>query len=667
MARGGRETGPAPDARAAVPVTELYHWCATVSALLVLQLIFDVSQHRFRSVPHPSEWCGLLLLLYAAAAGCAVRFARAAPPWAAWLLALGSFAMTCQLSWHWASHAALLKNGFLPEPLVRDWTALPQGLGAAAPPFPPYGYRLAFGSSGLDFLDTATFLATLFVHCVQSSFLCRLGVRVTAVAGVLQWIALACWPLVFPTAYPSWACRVVATGIWTAHLIRASHVWGAERARQARLVDALHRAVAESRKALKDGQSADSVLNHMLKNTLADASGCLEVFRQQDAADQDPSLLRQASDILFRGTWCCKMREALLRMVAGGYETVACAVDSERFVGELVRGRNVAHDCLSHTVVMDEMACRVILDNAVTNALRHGCPDDPQVRLTVEASEVDEGGHAPGPRVHPPSLVDPSHAMARPIKTRFVVTNRANPRRSVVAHWSTRQPRPSLPPTPSPATLSDGLGLQHIKMVADACSMAGELWQQGEEVFFELSFVAAAACSTVPPNVPALPPPVVLPPGVNVLGLDDSAVARRSLEAHLGRAVPDGTVRVYGADLAEVDAFKRAALAEGDILILDEHVHLPGTELRGSEIVKELMSAGYEGFACIRSGASEEADKALSRDSGAHWHVGKEELMRVMIAQLQVEYVRFLSNRVRHEVEPTSPVTIADSVELLPC
>ena len=93
-----------------------------------------------------------------------------------------------------------------------------------------------------------------------------------------------------------------------------------------------------------------------------------------------------------------------------------------------------------------------------------------------------------------------------------------------------------------------------------------------------------------------------------------------------------------------MDNFKAAALGSGDIIIVDQHLNVAGKELLGTDIIAELIEAGYAGFASIRSGDSAEADQALSRAAGAHWHVGKEVRLRDMVYQLQVQYSRFLQS-----------------------
>ena len=88
--------------------------------------------------------------------------------------------------------------------------------------------------------------------------------------------------------------------------------------------------------------------------------------------------------------------------------------------------------------------------------------------------------------------------------------------------------------------------------------------------------------------------------------------------------------------------FKAAALHGGDIIIVDQNVDISGTEMLGTDIIAELICAGYAGFACIRSGDSTEEDQKLSRAAGAHWHVGKEVPLRELVSQLQEQYGIFL-------------------------
>ena len=650
----------------AICIRELYHWCATVSVLLMLQFVSDSLQHRFRRVPQPSEWSVVLLLLYAVASALILRYKTKSRPYAAYILAFGSFLMTCQLTWHWDSHVAQFKSSILGGRPLQDNHGDASALG-----YPLYG--VIFGSSVADFLDAAACLFVLFQNCVQSTFLCRVGTWSTAIVSVLQWIVIVCWPFLSSHSHSAWFCRIAAMGLWTAHLIRSSYVWESEIQQQSKYIDTLRQAAAQSQQDLNDGQDADSVLNHVLKNIMADAMGCIELFLKRGKNRADPAFLSKASDILFRGMWWCKLREAILQMVAGRYEGKQEIVDVQDLTQDLVRGREVTTECPSRMLHLDSMACNVVLDNALTNASRHGFPEDPQVdlRVVVVKRSHDEGTSAvDAPQIDGEDF-NPMCALhdtvgdtdtSTPVEVRFVVKNRAKPDRPLPKPWSSESPPEALPNDHSRPALSDGLGLQHIRRVANACGMKARLWQEDEDVLFELrvSTTSGARPPAVRSATPAPQGPCPFRDGVHILGLDDSDIARQNLEMKLTKMIPNATVAMFGKDQADVEEFKQAALEKGDILILDEHVDLPGAELHGSVILKELRAGGYRGFACIRSGDSTEADKARSLQSGAQWHVGKEVWMRDLIDQLRAEYRKF-KEKEQWEIQPHEDLVMSRS------
>ena len=319
----------------------------------------------------------------------------------------------------------------------------------------------------------------------------------------------------------------------------------------------------------------------------------------------------------------------MLRLVAGRYETELVPTNLQGFTQDLIRGRDMEHDCPQGTVELDPMVCNVVLDNAVTNAKRHGCARDPWVKLTVKVTPED------GEHLDTDALVE-----AR-VRVRFLVSNRAYPQRPAIqTRWSSQSEgcRNSVASRKDP--LHPTLGLRYIGLAARASGMTAEVWQEDDEVFFVLCFSSVATpaeATDVAAGQAARP----FPPGLTILGLDDSDIARFTLETNLQNVVPNGTVLMYGKDLDKVEEFKRTALESGDILILDENVDLPGADLHGSVTLKELIQKGYDEFACIRSGNSDPSAEALSFQSGAHWHVGKEVPMHQMIRDLQTQYTKF--------------------------
>ena len=145
-------------------------------------------------------------------------------------------------------------------------------------------------------------------------------------------------------------------------------------------------------------QRADNVLNHILKNRMADASGCIDLFQSGGSE----ALLVQAQDILFRAMWWCKLRQAMLSIVSGEYQSEDCAVDTYAFANDLVRGHlHVLFEASHRTVMMDVLIWNVLLDNALSNAVRHGSQNSPNVTLRIEFEGEEEEEIDVSARVRP--------------------------------------------------------------------------------------------------------------------------------------------------------------------------------------------------------------------------------------------------------------------------
>ena len=70
-----------------------------------------------------------------------------------------------------------------------------------------------------------------------------------------------------------------------------------------------------SSRAMETSEKADSMLNHTLKNTMADAVGLIDLYRQ-DPSDNSMHLLSQALSRLQMGMQWCKQRLLLIRVTA---------------------------------------------------------------------------------------------------------------------------------------------------------------------------------------------------------------------------------------------------------------------------------------------------------------------------------------------------------------
>jgi len=126
--------------------------------------------------------------------------------------------------------------------------------------------------------------------------------------------------------------------------------------------------------------TADGILNHMLKNTLADAAGCIELFL---AGASPPEVLTDSVHCLRRGMKACKQRQVYLKLVAEEYVPVENAVNLREVGEQLLAGRAVRGEFLDLTVLLDSALLTLVLDNALSNAMKHGDPANPDVTALV--------------------------------------------------------------------------------------------------------------------------------------------------------------------------------------------------------------------------------------------------------------------------------------------
>ena len=360
---------------------------------------------------------------------------------------------------------------------------------------------------------------------------------------------------------------------------------------------------------------ADSVLHHVLKNVRVDRFNSIELFLEEGA---ERAVLSEAQALLFRGMWWCRMREAMLRIVSGSYKPALKEVSLAEFARALGKGRpKVACAGPDTQVLLDPLVCAIVLDNAVSNAIRHGRPGDPGVQLRVVLLE--------------------DHSAVQ-----FVVSNRANSGRPKLQRWTSesRPPAPADPPSGQPTPLSDGLGLSHIYAAAKVIGMAVELWQDDDTVFFRATLPAGVVASRGSDRAADAAETVAFPRGLRIACLDDSGIARRSLRTVLGARFPESVVSAFGSTADEVEAFKAALLDEGcDIAVFHQNLDFPGAPMVGTSVLEDVLSRGYDGLACMRSGNVSEEDQQLYFRSGAHCVFDKELPLRDLALQLAREYL----------------------------
>eukprot|EP00667_Euglena_gracilis_P004881 EG_transcript_4907 len=373
-------------------------------------------------------------------------------------------------------------------------------------------------------------------------------------------------------------------------------------------------------------EQADSMLNHMLKNIMADAHGSVTLFLQEEGTSA-PEHLQRAQQCLDKGMRWCKKRHTMLQVVRGDYAPTLIAVDLPSFAQVIVEGRDVRVTAAPLTAHLDVVLCEIVLDNAIANAVRHGHPLDPQVSLDVSGSLEEDGSQW----------------------VRFQLRNRSNPVRRPITSELVARARSGdlLPDGTTGPVLSDRLGLRHIFMAADANDMRVTLEQDGDTVCFtallQTTFTAMEGRPRTPSSICAeVADGLEFPEGLRVLCIDDSSIAQRLLVHNLRTHAPGTGVDVMGSSPEDVEHFVEMALQRrADVLIIDQNLVYSQVTVLGTDIVRRLLAAGFAGFIAIRSASDDAADRLLYAQSGAHCVLGKDVNGADMVARLKRAYWQF--------------------------
>ena len=391
-------------------------------------------------------------------------------------------------------------------------------------------------------------------------------------------------------------------------------------------------------------RQADSILNHTLKNTMADAAGQVELFLEGGrCSTEEAQPLQLCVASLYRGMRACRHRQAYVQMASNTYALSLQPVRLAQFVGRLAAGRHmqvevcparparapasssasIAAPALAPAcpVSLDPTLCGLVLDNAISNAFRHGATPDPAVRLTVTQREIE------GPR----------------LRLSFVVSNRADPSKPVITprfvtgvldgtnrNWV--QPH---------SAMSDGIGLKHAFAAADLHGMEVSLTQNGALVQFTAQVTVSVADGVEVREEPRRTIDLdVFPPDLHVCIIDDSAASRRMLEHHVLSRLTQN-VHVFGEKADDVAQFVDKTVTLGDIAILDQNLEFGAKDnVTGTDIIAQLLHKKFKGLICVRSGNAADEDIALYRGSGAHCVFGKDVSVREMVEDLKVAYVQ---------------------------
>ena len=364
---------------------------------------------------------------------------------------------------------------------------------------------------------------------------------------------------------------------------------------------------------------ADSILNHSLKNRMADAAGEVEIFlsKYRGPGEQTASLW-QCVRSLRRGMEMCQHRHALLKLAAGKYTPRFTAVDVHEVGNALALGRDLLNkNFVRMWAQFDVVVCGMILENALSNAFKHGCPRNPDVSFTIA--------------VRGESL-DPDR-----VPLEFSVTNRAHPDRPKITDEFIDKLIQGAPDADRHLPLlSDRIGLSHCFMVAKSCGFSLSLKQDDDVVAFKLSLIAETMTSA--PRAERRRWHV--PPGLHYHVLDDSAVARRVVTHHLMKHASPGSVQAFGETADDFHNFVQASMADPvDVVIIDQNLEYNTGTYLGTDLLEQFVAERFQGLLCMRSANSSEADVELYIRKGAHCILEKDMLGSEMVEAIARAYI----------------------------
>eukprot|EP00667_Euglena_gracilis_P001912 EG_transcript_1911 len=382
---------------------------------------------------------------------------------------------------------------------------------------------------------------------------------------------------------------------------------------------------------LQASQMADSVLNHTLKNILADVAGNVELYLA-DVVGR--TALEDALTWLTRGMKSCKQRNVYLKLVAGEYRPIMNIIHLRDFGQQLIAGRNITASFVDLTVNLDCTLLALVMENGISNAIKHGHMEAPNVCLAIQ--EVPTTPPLPGHR-----------------RLCFSVSNEADPRRPTLTPDVVEklfQGQAELQHGTVAPQLSERIGLTHCALAARAGGFALSLRQEGRRVVFSVEVdveviegqhedpervavgVRVEDCSDDSEPFPA---------GLVFAILDDSAASQRLVEYHLRKWCSPTDILKFGAAETDVEEFVRRAVEQADIVILDQHLEYSSASVLGTDVVARLRQRQYRGLVCIRSAADTPEDRLQYIDSGAHCTLGKDVRGQVMVEELKTAYLRF--------------------------
>jgi len=388
----------------------------------------------------------------------------------------------------------------------------------------------------------------------------------------------------------------------------------------------------EKEKKERAARLADSLLNHTLKNIMADGIASVELYEQ----NKDMEYLNQAKLSMKHGMWWTRRRQSLFMVCQGTYRPKKETVNLQKVLLECVNGRQVDKDWAECTpdlfVETDPTLLSLAFENGISNAIKHNGSQSSNPKIIAR---VVPGSNSDGDSQVPSTL-------------EVIIENKATPGALFISEEvETRLFEEGMHGKHTTVS-SDGIGLGHARMMTELLGGKVSLRQTGDIISYTIRVptnshitdsLAALELSTSANQIQPMES-IVSPISrrkelkpTRGMFIDDSLTARK----YAGRmlfpkilGMRDWTI--LGENQTQLNlSISFAKAMSPDIIIIDEDLELPGnrkfdkkeisrgvTYSSGTQICRDLVKAEVESLLCIRSGntSPEEVQKYIG--AGAH-------------------------------------------------
>ena len=381
------------------------------------------------------------------------------------------------------------------------------------------------------------------------------------------------------------------------------------------------------------------MVNHVVKNAFAEAEAALYLLIESDASRYCVEAFDSVFASLKRGMRWCKNYQAGINLLEGAFVPNARPVNVWE-LGSKILGARCIHSHFSRAVItVDPVLCDIMLENLLDNAKRHGHKLHPDVHCSITVATPA----VPSPNL--PGVLDHQSTC----RVTFKVTNRADPGKDRLPEDLVAQVLANRRPCGGSSPLSDGLGLKHAFLAANALGLTYNFRQDGDTVSFvgttETTLVRDGTSETSNVSASHSDPPDC-PGGLKVYCIEDSGMMRTWLCSVLSSI---GTVEAFGAAAEDAAAFVAAALRDGDIAICDQNLEFGSTTVYGTELLKELKIRGFTGLLCIHSANDSVQDQAKYGAAGVHLTIGKGSTRSELLHSIKRAYWdTILASRIPH-------------------